>query len=91
MLHCMTIEDSYMLISLRPSTYVMGSYVNLGSFGVSGATVSRSVNRYSLNIFFVSTFYSNFTSIVYNVGSCGIIEHSLSDRACVAWFDYRLL
>ena len=26
-----------MLISLRPSTYVMGSNVNLGSFGVTGA------------------------------------------------------
>ena len=29
--------DSYRLISLRPSTYVMGSYVNLGSFGDTGS------------------------------------------------------
>ena len=29
--------------------------------------------------------------LVYNVGSYGTIEHSLSDRACVAWFEYRLL
>ena len=28
---------------------------------------------------------------VYNVGSYGMIEHSLSDRACVAWFEYWLL
>ena len=28
--------DSNMYISLRPSTYVMGSEVNLGSFGVTG-------------------------------------------------------
>ena len=28
--------------------------------------------------------------LVYNVGSYGIIEHSLSDRACVAWFEYRI-
>ena len=27
--------DSYMLINLRPSTYLMGSNVNLGSFGVN--------------------------------------------------------
>ena len=41
-LHYMT-----MLISLRPSTYVMGSNVNLGSFGVTGATVSISIYRSS--------------------------------------------
>ena len=29
-------QDSCMFISLRPSTYVMGSNVNLGSFGVTG-------------------------------------------------------
>ena len=29
--------------------------------------------------------------LVYNVGSYGMIEHSLSDHACVACFDYRLL
>ena len=36
-----------MLISLRCSTYVMGSNVNLGSFEVTEATVSRSVSRSS--------------------------------------------
>ena len=49
MLHCMTTKDAYMLISLRPftGTYVMGSNVNLASFGVTGATVFRSVYRSS--------------------------------------------
>ena len=28
--------------------------------------------------------------LVYNVLSYGIIVDSLSDRACVAWFDYRI-
>ena len=28
--------------------------------------------------------------LVYNVGSYGIIEQFLSDRACVAWFEYRI-
>ena len=28
--------------------------------------------------------------LVYIVGSYGIIEHSLSDRVCVAWFEYRI-
>ena len=28
--------------------------------------------------------------LVYNVGSYGIIKHSLSDRACVAWFSFQL-
>ena len=28
--------------------------------------------------------------LVHNVGSYGIIVHSLSDRACVVWFDYRI-
>ena len=26
--------------------------------------------------------------LVYNVGSYGMTEHSLSDHACVAWFEY---
>ena len=35
---CYTVwpQDLYMFISLRPATYVMGSNVNLGSFGVIG-------------------------------------------------------
>ena len=37
-----------MLISLRCSTYVMGSNVNLGLFEVTEATVSRSVSRSSI-------------------------------------------
>ena len=28
--------------------------------------------------------------LVYNVGSYWIIKHSLSDRACVAWFSFQL-
>ena len=28
--------------------------------------------------------------LVYNVWSYGVIAHLLSDRACVAWFDYRI-
>ena len=36
-----------MLINLRPSSYFMGSNVNLGSFQVTEATVSRSVSRSS--------------------------------------------
>ena len=28
--------------------------------------------------------------LVYNVESYGLVEHSLSDRACVAWFEYRI-
>ena len=51
MLHFMTTEGSYMLISLRSSTYVMGSNFNLGSFGVTAATVSRSVYRSSFFLF----------------------------------------
>ena len=31
--------NSYIIISLRPSTYVMGSEVNLGSFGVTGSNL----------------------------------------------------
>ena len=36
-----------MLISLRPSTYAMGSHVNLGSFGVSWVKRSFSLKCYS--------------------------------------------
>ena len=36
MLHSLTIRLTYNCISLRPSIYVMGSNVNLGSFGVTG-------------------------------------------------------
>ena len=36
-----------MLINLRPSSYFMGSNVNLGSLEVTEATVSRSVSRSS--------------------------------------------
>ena len=28
--------------------------------------------------------------LVYKVGSYGIIEHSLSDPVCVAWFEYHV-
>ena len=38
-----------MLINLRPSSYFMGSNVNLGSFEVTEATVSRSVSRSSFH------------------------------------------
>ena len=39
MLHSVNIRliVSYMLVSLRPSTFVMGSYVNLGHFGPHGS------------------------------------------------------
>ena len=40
-----------MLINLRPSSYFMGSNVNLGSFEVTEATVSRSVSRSSFFFF----------------------------------------
>ena len=40
-----------MLINLRPSSYFMGSNVNLGSFEVTEATVSRSVSRSSSTSF----------------------------------------
>ena len=36
-----------MLTSLRPSTYAMGSYVNLGSFGVTGVKRSFSLKCYN--------------------------------------------
>ena len=32
----------------------------------------------------------NWFVIVYNVGSYGIIEHPLSGRACVVWFEYHI-
>ena len=41
-----------MLINLRPSSYFMGSNVNLWSFEVTEATVSRSVSRSSFFFFF---------------------------------------
>ena len=36
-----------MLIKFRPSTYVKGSNVNLGSFGVTGVTMSFSLKCYN--------------------------------------------
>ena len=48
MLHSMTIR--HMCIRLRPSTYVMGSNDNLGSFGVSGVKRSISPNCSNLSL-----------------------------------------
>ena len=39
-----------MLINLRPSTYVMGSNVNLGSFGVKGVKRSFSLKYYNTSM-----------------------------------------
>ena len=39
--------DSYMLINLRPSAYVMGSNFNLGSFGVTGVKRLFSLKCYN--------------------------------------------
>ena len=58
-----------MLISLRCSTYVMGSNVNLGSFEVTEATVSRSVSRSSFFFFFF--FWQHF-KVLY-------LRHDLTD------------
>ena len=33
---------------------------------------------------------AKFNWLVYNVGSYRIIEHSLSEGACVTWFEYRI-
>ena len=42
-------QDSCICICLRPATYVMGSAVNLGSFGVTGVTFWFSLAKVVLN------------------------------------------
>ena len=50
MLDSMTIKTHTMLTSLRPSTYVMGSYVNLGSFGDTGSKGHFHYKCYNLSM-----------------------------------------
>ena len=38
--------NSYIIISLRPFTYVMGSEVNMGSFGVTGVKSCSMLHRF---------------------------------------------
>ena len=40
--------NSYIIISLRPSTYVMGSKVKMGSFGVIGVKARSSLKMHYL-------------------------------------------